>query len=64
MKFKHYLESMAGIGIYPMISLIIFFGFFSLLTIWAVRVRKDYVTTMKQIPLSETELPENEQNVN
>lgn len=63
MKFKNYLESIAGIGIYPMISLIIFFAFFSLLTIWAVRVRKDYIADMKQIPLSEHET-ENQQNAN
>lgn len=62
MKFKHYLESMAGIGIYPMISLVIFFGFFTLLTIWAVRVRKDYIADMKQIPFSENETVENSQN--
>ncbi|WP_276133146.1 CcoQ/FixQ family Cbb3-type cytochrome c oxidase assembly chaperone [Polluticoccus soli] len=62
MKFKHYLEGIAGIGVYPMISLVIFFGFFSLLTIWAIKVRKDYVNTMKQIPLSETEIAGNQQN--
>ena len=62
MKFKHYLESMAGIGIYPMISLIIFFGFFTLLTIWVVRVRKDYIADMKQIPFSENENVENSHN--
>ena len=60
MKFKHYLESIAGIGVYPMISLIIFFGFFSLLTLWVVRVRKDYIADMKQIPLSDNELPDNQ----
>ncbi|MCD6065059.1 MAG: CcoQ/FixQ family Cbb3-type cytochrome c oxidase assembly chaperone [Flavipsychrobacter sp.] len=64
MKFKHYLESMAGISIYPVISLVIFFGFFSLLTIWVIRVHKDYVNTMKQIPLSENEIAENQQNAN
>jgi hypothetical protein len=62
MKFKNYLESIAGIGIYPLISLLIFFIFFLLLTIWAIRVRKDYVADMKQIPLSENETAGNEQN--
>jgi hypothetical protein len=60
MKFKHYLESISGIGIYPVISLVIFFGFFSILTIWVVRVRKDYIATMKKIPLSETESADNQ----
>ncbi|MGZ4056295.1 MAG: CcoQ/FixQ family Cbb3-type cytochrome c oxidase assembly chaperone [Bacteroidia bacterium] len=51
MKFINYLESIAGIGIFPLISLAIFFIFFVVLTIWAFKVSKQYITEMKNIPL-------------
>ena len=51
MKFINYLQSIAGVGIFPMISLIMFFIFFSVLLVWALRVNKEYITDMKNIPL-------------
>ena len=51
MKFINYLESIAGISIFPLVSLIIFFSFFVLLTIWALKADKQHITVMKQIPL-------------
>jgi len=51
MKFIHYLKAIAGIEIYPMLSLFIFFVFFVALTIYAVRANKDHINDMKNIPL-------------
>lgn len=51
MKFINYLESISGIAIFPMISLIIFFGFFTLLIIYAVKVDKKHINDLKNIPL-------------
>jgi hypothetical protein len=51
MKFINYLESIAGIGIYPLLSLSIFFVFFSILVIWTMRVKKERISEMKNIPL-------------
>jgi hypothetical protein len=51
MKFKNYLESIAGVEIYPMVSLFIFLGFFTILTIWALKVNKSYINAIKNIPL-------------
>lgn len=53
MKFVHYLERITGVSIYPLISLMMFFILFLLLTIWAIKARKSYITTMKNIPLSD-----------
>ena len=50
MKFKNYLESITGVGIYPLTSLVIFFLFFSLLLVWALRVNKQYIGELKQLP--------------
>lgn len=54
MKFKNYLESITGVGIYPMMSLIIFFGFFTVLTIWALKANKNYISTLKNMPVDNT----------
>jgi cytochrome c oxidase cbb3-type subunit 3 len=55
MKFIHYLETITGVGIYPLVSLLIFFLFFSALSIWAFRADKSYINAMKQIPLAGNE---------
>jgi cytochrome c oxidase cbb3-type subunit 4 len=60
MKFIHYLEKIAGVEIFPLISLLIFFLFFFLLTVWALRVNKEYIAELKQIPLDNKEEPLNQ----
>lgn len=40
MKFINYLTSIAGIEIFPLISLLIFFGFFVVLAVWLLRTDK------------------------
>lgn len=51
MKFINYLESIAGIAVYPMISLFIFFLFFSLLLAYVVKADKQHIKELKNIPL-------------
>ena len=58
MKFINYLESIAGVGIFPLISLCMFFVFFTALSIWAVRVRKEHLDKMKNIPFEKSIDPE------
>ena len=53
---KGHMESISGVEIYPMISLLIFFIFFVLLFWWVVTAKKDYVDSMSNIPLE----PENQ----
>ena len=55
MKFIHYLEGITGVGIYPLTSLLIFFLFFSALSIWAFRADKKYIWVLKHIPFPEQE---------
>ncbi|MFN8152961.1 MAG: CcoQ/FixQ family Cbb3-type cytochrome c oxidase assembly chaperone [Bacteroidia bacterium] len=52
--FRKYLESIAGVDIYPIISLLIFFIFFALLITWVMRTRKEYVEELSNLPF-ETE---------
>ena len=55
MKFIHYLETITGVGIYPLSSLVIFFLFFSVVTTWSLKVDKKYIDSLKQIPFPESE---------
>ncbi len=55
MKFKNYLESITGIGIYPLISLIIFIGFFGLVTLYVLKGNKKHFDKLSHLPISEKE---------
>lgn len=55
MKFINYLTSIVGIEVYPMISLFIFFVFFTVLIIYVVKADKKIIAEMKNIPLNEDE---------
>lgn len=45
------MESMDGIEIYPIISLLIFFVFFVVLFWWAATAKKEYIENVSNIPL-------------
>ena len=48
---KNYMDSMEGIEIYPIISLLIFFTFFVVLFWWVITAKKDYINTVSNLPL-------------
>ena len=48
---KNHMESIAGVEIYPIISLLIFFIFFVALFWWVFTAKKDYIKTVSNIPL-------------
>ncbi|PTX41654.1 hypothetical protein C8P64_3153 [Christiangramia gaetbulicola] len=45
------LESIEGVEIYPIISLLIFFIFFTVLFFWVFTAKKDYIKKVSDIPL-------------
>lgn len=51
MKFINYLKTIAGVEIYPLISLIVFFCFFVGLGIWVLNANKNYLKKMESLPL-------------
>jgi len=51
MKFINYLETITGISIFPLISLTIFFVFFTVMTIWVLKADKGYIDELKNLPL-------------
>ncbi|TLV03348.1 cbb3-type cytochrome c oxidase N-terminal domain-containing protein [Dyadobacter luticola] len=53
MKFRNYLETIAGIGIYPLISLLIFFVFFVSLLVFVFRIDKKTLGKLESMPLND-----------
>ena len=58
--FRNYLQSIEGVEIYPLISLVVFILFFVIMFIWMLKVDKNYIKEMEELPL---EL-ENNRNLN
>jgi len=56
---KGHMESIDGIEIYPIISLLIFFVFFVVLFLWVISANKNYIEQVSNIPL---EVDEEENN--
>jgi uncharacterized membrane protein len=57
---RNYLQSIDGVEIYPLISLVVFILFFVFMFIWMLKVDKNYIKEMEELPL---EL-ENNRNLN
>ncbi|MDA9089705.1 cytochrome C oxidase subunit IV [Maribacter arcticus] len=50
---KGYMETIDGVATYPMISLLIFFVFFTLLFWWVLTASKSYIKEVSELPLEE-----------
>jgi len=50
---KHNMETISGVEIYPIISLLIFFIFFVGLYSWVYTYKKDKINEMSNIPFTE-----------
>lgn len=48
---KGHMDSISGVEIYPIISLLIFFIFFVILFWWVITAKKDYIKNVSNIPL-------------
>jgi len=54
---KHHLDTIAGVGIYPLISFILFFGFFLAMLIWVRKVSRSHIDHMAALPLARESSP-------
>ena len=57
---KNHMESIEGIATYPMISLLIFFVFFTLLFWWVFTASKSYIKEVSELPLEKDNQPKEE----
>jgi len=51
MKFSTYLEKIIGVGIYPLVSLVMFVVFFALVTLWIFSISKAEIKRIEKLPL-------------
>ena len=49
--YKNVLQTIAGIGIFPMISMLIFLAVFLAAIIWICQADKEYLQRMAELPL-------------
>jgi cbb3-type cytochrome oxidase subunit 3 len=54
-QIKHNMETIAGVAIYPILSLLIFFIFFIVLGIWVFSYKKEKINELSQIPLHDNQ---------
>ncbi|MEJ2195650.1 MAG: cbb3-type cytochrome c oxidase subunit 3 [Ignavibacteriaceae bacterium] len=48
---RNYLQSIEGVELYPLVSLIIFVLFFVAIFVWMVKIDKKYLKEMAEMPL-------------
>lgn len=51
--YKYVLQSIEGVAVFPLISLLIFMSFFIGLLVWVFRKDKTYTTHMAELPLDD-----------
>ncbi|WP_207491913.1 CcoQ/FixQ family Cbb3-type cytochrome c oxidase assembly chaperone [Aridibaculum aurantiacum] len=51
MKFINYLEKITGVDVFGMSSFLIFFTFFIIMALWALRADKKLIEVLSNIPL-------------
>lgn len=54
--FKHIVEQLPGSEIFAIISLLLFFGFFIAIVIWAWKSDKEYLKKMERLPLDSSSI--------
>ena len=56
--YKEVLENISGIGLYGIVSILIFFVFFSGVLVWACALSSKYLKNLGDLPLQANECPE------
>lgn len=53
MKFINYLESITGVGMYPLISLVVFVVFFILVAVYVIKGNDTHFERLRNLPVNE-----------
>lgn len=53
--YKEILQSIEGVSVYPIISLVVFVLFFAVILIWMFKVDKSYIKKMENLPFEKEE---------
>lgn len=60
---SHYLQSIEGVSIFPIISLIIFMSVFAIGCYWALQLKKEEIQYMSNIPLEDNNIKREDINL-
>lgn len=52
---KHHMDTISDIEIYPVISLLIFFLFFTMVIVKVIRQKKEFINEISALPLHDDE---------
>ena len=52
-QIKHNMETIDGVAIYPVLSLVIFFSFFIGLGFWVFSYKKEKIEELSEMPLND-----------
>ena len=58
--YRQILESIAGMEVWPIVALIIFFATFGAIIVWTIRMKKSEVDHLSNLPLE----PDDEHQLN
>jgi hypothetical protein len=50
---ENVMHHIGGVGIFGIISVLLFFAFFTLMVFWAVSLKKPYLNSMRGLPLED-----------
>jgi Ca2+/Na+ antiporter len=53
--YKELLQSIDGVSVYPIISLVVFVLFFIVILVWMLKVDKKYIKKMENLPFEQEE---------
>lgn len=51
---KHHMDTIAGIGLYPVVSFVIFFGVFLIALLYVRKARRSHIDHMASLPLADS----------
>jgi hypothetical protein len=55
---ENVLSRIGGVGMYGVISILLFFGVFIGVLVWMIGLKKSYLEEMRELPLEDTAGPE------
>ena len=56
--YKNVLQSIEGVGIFPIISMLIFFSIFMSAIVWFFKADKEHLQRMAELPLEQNRQPQ------
>jgi cytochrome c oxidase cbb3-type subunit 4 len=54
---QNVLHHIGGVGVYGILSVCLFFAFFTGMLLWSARVKKPYLNAMRELPLDDGTAP-------